>query len=98
MFLGLDKSESMCITIDNITVKASREVKLLGIKIDNKLNFISHTKEMCTKSNQESRAPIRNKYLTIQKARFLFNAYILSIFNYCPLVWMFCSRSTNKLI
>ena len=71
MFLVLEKSENMCITIDNITVKASREVKLLGIKIDNKLNFISHTMEMCTKSNQKSRAfiPIR-KCLTIQKARF----------------------------
>ena len=39
MFLVLEKSENMCITIDNITVKASREVKLLGIKIDNKLNL-----------------------------------------------------------
>ena len=79
----------MCITIDNITVKTSREVKLFGIQINNKLDSITHTKEMCTKSNQKSRALFRiQKYLTIQKARFHFNAYILSIFNYYPLVFV----------
>ena len=26
------------------------------------------------------------------------NAYILSHFNYCPLIWMFCGKEGNKLI
>ncbi len=28
----------------------------------------------------------------------LFNAYIMPPFNYCPLVWMFCSKQAHNLI
>ena len=28
----------------------------------------------------------------------LFNAAVKSQFNYCPLVWMFCSRTSNNMI
>ena len=28
----------------------------------------------------------------------LFNAVVKSQFNYCPLVWMFCSRTSNNMI
>jgi len=37
-------------------------------------------------------------YLTIQQATLLFNAYIMSSFNYCPLVWMFCSKQAHNII
>ena len=28
----------------------------------------------------------------------IYNAMIKSQFNYCPLVWMFCSRKSNNLV
>ena len=28
----------------------------------------------------------------------LLNSYILSAFNYCPIVWMFCSKALNNMI
>ena len=37
-------------------------------------------------------------YLTQNQADILFNAYIMSYFNYCPLVWMFCSKQAHNLI
>ena len=40
---------------------------------------------------------IRN-FLTQNQADFLHMAYIMSPFNYCPLVWMFCSKMAHNLI
>ena len=38
------------------------------------------------------------KFLTQEQAITLVNAYILSPFNFCPLVWMFCSKQAHNLI
>ena len=40
---------------------------------------------------------IRN-YLTQKQADVIYNSYIMSPFNYCPLVWMFCSKKAHNLI
>ena len=37
-------------------------------------------------------------YLTQRQADHLFNAYIMSPFNYCPLAWMFCDKRAHSLI
>ena len=37
-------------------------------------------------------------YLTQNQADILFDAYIMSYFNYCPLVWMYCSKQAHNLI
>ena len=34
----------------------------------------------------------------ILKKNLLFNTAVESQFNYCPLVWMFCSRTSNSMI
>ena len=34
------------------------------------------------------------KYLTLDKAKLLGNAFIDSQFNYAPLTWMFCHKTT----
>ena len=35
------------------------------------------------------------KYLTLDKAKLLGNAFIDSQFNYAPLIWMFCHKTTH---
>ena len=40
---------------------------------------------------------ISNQLNDSEKA-LLFNAAVKSQFNYCPLVWMFCSRTSNNMI
>ena len=32
------------------------------------------------------------------QARILFNAVIMSNFNYCPLIWLFCNKAANSTI
>ena len=82
---------NLSLSVGNIEIKSVDIVKLLGVKIDSKLSFIPHVRDICKKSNQKLRALRRARNLLSEdQAKLLVNAYILSPFNYCPLVWMFC--------
>ena len=97
MFLGLNMDQKLCIEIDDLVIKPTNSVKLLGITIDSKLKFTEHVKSICTKANKKVGAFSRVvKYLDGQKAKLLYNAFIMSTFNYCPLIWMFCGKRSNK--
>ena len=47
-----NSSDEISIIIENCNMKISKYKKLLGIKIDNTLNFNCHVDEIC-KKNQE---------------------------------------------
>ena len=99
MFLGVKGKHNLCVDINGTEIKSSKDVKLLGVTIDSKLHFDSHVKNICKKANQKSRALIRiRNYLSLEKAKILCNAYIMSTFSYCPLIWMFHCKSINQLI
>ena len=73
------------------------KVKLLGVIIDNKLNFEEHVNSLCNKANKKLTALIRLvKFLSFEKKRNLLKAFIESQFKYCPLIWMFHSRNLNN--
>ena len=38
------------------------------------------------------------EYLDQDKRRILYNTFIVSNFNYCPLIWMFCGKDVNVSI
>ena len=74
-------------------------MKLLGIQIDNKLKLNEHIHGLCSKVNQKVTAFARlNTYLSPDQATKICNTIILSNFNYCPLVWLFCSDAANDEI
>ena len=67
--------------------------KLLGVIIDNKLDFTEHLTTACKKTNLKLHALNRiSRFLSPEQYVLIINAYIKSLFNYCPLVWMFCYR------
>ena len=39
-----------------------------------------------------------SNYLNQSEKSLIFNSMIKSHFNYCPLIWMFCSRTSNNRI
>ena len=39
-----------------------------------------------------------SNYVDVEKRKVMMNAFIVSQFSYCPLVWMFHDRSVNKKI
>ena len=78
----------------SITNKESDEVELLGITIDKALNFKKHIENLCRTAQYKLHALRRiRKYLTLGKAKLLGNAFD-SQFNYTPLIWMFCHKTT----
>ena len=77
----------------------SKEVEILGIKIDRKLSFHQHIKSISKKAGQKLSTLLRNSpYLKNDKKKVIHNTTIKPQFNYCPLVWMFCSRKSNNMI
>ena len=98
LFPGLSGS-APSITVDNIKIEPSDTVKLLGITIDIKLTFKTHVETLCSKVSRMINAFLRIRpYLSLKASKILHSAYIISHFNYCPLIWMFHDKSTNCYI
>jgi len=99
MFLGNKHNEIESFSVNGVDLKPSANVKLLGVTIDRKLNFRSHIDSLCASASQKVNALFRIRpYLNVHCAKQICNAYILSSFNYCPLIWMYGSKLNNKLI
>ena len=101
-----DKCHFLCnanskvsLTIETQKIKNSKFEKLLGSKLDSKLNFSSHIHEICQKAGQKLNAICRiTPYMDFAKRRLLINAFSYSQFNYCQLVWMCHNRTDNNKI
>ena len=91
--------EDICLILDNEVIECSESVKLLGVSIDNRLNFNEHVSNLCNKVSIKLHALARiSNFMSQDKLRLLMKAFIESQFSYCPLVWMFCSRTLNNRI
>ena len=74
----------------------SKEDKVLGTTIDDKLTFTSHLGNIIKKANQKLHALSRVK--CFEQNKLIISSFIKSQFSYCPLTWIFCSgTSMNKL-
>ena len=99
MLLGIKRNDKLCMEINGATVCPSASVKLLGITIDAGLKFDQHVKTLCQKVNKNIKAFSRvANLLDLDKAKLLYNSFLLSNFNYCPLIWIFCGKQCNKEI
>ncbi|MCW4342517.1 MAG: reverse transcriptase family protein [Candidatus Thiodiazotropha endolucinida] len=85
--------------IDSVTIECEENVTLLGVNIDFLLNFESHVSDICKKASKQLAVLKRiGRFLTKQGKLTIYNSFIASNFNYCPIVWHFCSAaSTNKM-
>ena len=73
--------------------------ELLGVTIDRKLNFNEHLTNLCDKASKKIQALARIfPYIPETQKRLLMDAYFMSQFGYCTLVWMNHSRTFNKRI
>ena len=98
IFLGI-KENSVIVHAGSKNISNSKTVKLLGVTIDDQLTFYPHVLEICKKASNKIKALLRIRcYLNQKQANLLYTAYIMSPFNYCPLVWMFCSKKAHNLI
>ena len=92
---GKDKS----LIIDKEVIECSKSVKLLGVTIDNRLDFNEHVNKLCKKVSSKLHALARiSNFISQEKLRLIMKAFIESQFSYCPLVSMFHSRILNNRI
>ena len=102
MLWSLEKKtlvEQIYIQVGEQVIWESPEEKLLGVTIDNNFKFNTHLNDICKKAGAKVTALTRlAKIMPFKKKRTLMNAFIESQFSYCPLVWMFCSRTINNKI
>ena len=95
MLLGLKTDDSIALDIGNVSIDVISSVKLWGITIDSKLKFDQHVAKLCQKANNKISAFSRVSNYEKQ-SRLLYNSFIISPFNYCPLIWMFCGTVANN--
>ena len=63
------------------------------------LKFDDHITKICRKTNRKLSALSRlARYLSMEQKMFLYMSFIEAHFKYCPLTWIFCSRSCNNKI
>ena len=72
---------------------------MLRVNFEGRLNFDYQVNTLLKKANKNNHALARVcNYLDTKKRRVLMKAFITSQFSYCPLVWMFHSRTLNNRI
>jgi len=82
---------------NNHTIKCDEEVKLLGVTIDFQLKFNSHISNICKKASRQLNVLKRiGKHLCKLGKLTIYHSFILSSFNYCPVVWHYCGEVNTK--
>ena len=85
--------------IEDINIENRTCEKLLGVKVDNKLNFNEHLDGIIKKANRKISALSGIfPFMDLTKRHFLLNSFFTSQFNYCPLICI-CHRTAvnNKI-
>ena len=93
MILRKKTPSSVKLIINSTEIEETKKVVLLVITINNLITFNEHIDNLCRTASYKLHALRRiRKYLSLEKAKLLRNAFINSQFNYAPLVWMFCRK------
>ena len=99
MILGDKTCYKHILKINSTCVQSSDDVTLLGAMIGKNLIFKKLVGNLFRKTQYKLHALRRiRKFLTIEKAKILGNAFIDSQFNYAPLTCMFCRKTLSSKI
>ena len=87
------------ICISNSNISNVEKVKLLGVHLEGRFNFDYHVNHFLKRQIKKYHTLARVcNYMETKTRRVLMNAFITSQLSYCPLVWMFHSRTLNNRI
>ena len=97
--LIVSSNKHISMKLDNIEIENSHCERLLGVKIDSKLNFKEHLDVIIKKARRKINVLSRiTPYTNIAKQKLLMNSFFTWQFNYCPSVWMCHHCSVNNKI
>ena len=87
------------IVINDTKIQRNNSVKFLGITIDDKLEFNSHVANLCIKAGNQLNVLYRFKNIfSVEEKKIVYQTFVLSNFNYCPIVWNFCCTMMMRKI
>ena len=73
--------------INEFEIESSKKAKLLGISIDTRFSFEHHITSLCKKVTQKLHVLARKaRYMDFEKRISLIKAFVISQFNYSPLI------------
>ena len=82
--------------LNGTEIKCEDSVKLLCVTINYLLNFDLYVSNICKKAARQINVLLRlSKSLTIETKILIYKSFIRSSFNFCPLVWHFCSKTSS---
>ena len=88
-------ADGLMIPDGNTIISWMERMRVLGITIDDKLNFFEHISHMCIKAGRQLNVLQRLKRVLDYKSRMAnYNSFVMSNSNYCPVVWMFTSKKS----
>ena len=89
-----DRPNIESIRINEVDIKTTNSINVLGIEIDRDLRFKKHIEETCGKIAKQINALKRIKNFLDKRAKnTIYNSYIKCNLNYCSVVWMFANKT-----
>ena len=93
------RGERPTFKIGEAEIGCDETVKLLGVGIDYRLKFDEQISNICRKDSQQINVLKRiGKVLNFESRKTIYHAFIMSNFNFCPLIWHFCSKGNTEKI
>lgn len=79
-------------------IHCEEEVKLLGVTIDYQLKFESHISNICKKATRQLNVlKCTGKHLSKLGRLIFYYSFIMSKFNYCPVIWHFLWEKDTEM-
>ena len=97
-----EANKERSLAIHGADLQSSSSVKLLGVEIDQSFVFTEHISHLCIKAGRKINVLSRLCHsLTTDAKLLLMQTFILSYFNFCSVIWHYCSmrilRKVEKL-
>ncbi len=92
-----DSNNKINFNTENTVLFISSNIKILGVTSDKRLTFNEHQNIICLNADRKLNA-IKRLQCNLEKETRLatYRSYILSNFNYFPLVWHFCGIGNSR--
>ena len=91
------KNKQMKIDVMNNDIESHSEMKLLGVTIDEHLNFSRHIGEVCKNASRKVGVLMRLRNMLTTSAKLkIFISFIMPQITYCHTVWHFCRASNSR--
>jgi hypothetical protein len=75
------------------TIISQPSIFHLGVHIDSMLSFSDHVNHLCLKASKQINVLLRlNNTLDKETKVSMYRSFIMSNFEYCPIVWTFCNK------